>query len=88
VGVHTTAAAGAPLQFPHLQREKQESWLRFVRRWQQYTGAIMAKGLEDTALYIYNCLTSLNEVGSEARPVTLAEFHRLMPTAGLTGLGL
>jgi (1->4)-alpha-D-glucan 1-alpha-D-glucosylmutase len=65
------------LQFlPSFTAEKQESWLRFVRRWQQYTGAIMAKGLEDTALYVYNCLTSLNEVGSEARPVTVTEFHR------------
>jgi (1->4)-alpha-D-glucan 1-alpha-D-glucosylmutase len=65
------------LQFlPSFTAEKQESWLRFVMRWQQYTGAIMAKGLEDTALYVYNCLTSLNEVGSETRPVSLSEFHR------------
>jgi (1->4)-alpha-D-glucan 1-alpha-D-glucosylmutase len=61
---------------PSFTEEKKASWLRFVMRWQQYTGAIMAKGLEDTVLYIYNCLTSLNEVGSEARPVALAEFHR------------
>jgi (1->4)-alpha-D-glucan 1-alpha-D-glucosylmutase len=65
------------LQFlPSFTAEKKESWLRFVRRWQQYTGAIMAKGLEDTALYVYNCLTSLNEVGSAARPVSVSEFHR------------
>jgi len=32
-------------------------------RWQQLTGAVMAKGFEDTALYDYNCLISLNEVG-------------------------
>ncbi len=61
---------------PTFAEEKKESWLRFVRRWQQYTGAIMAKGVEDTALFIYNCLTSLNEVGSEARPVSVEEFHR------------
>jgi (1->4)-alpha-D-glucan 1-alpha-D-glucosylmutase len=61
---------------PSCSPAKRESWLRFVLRWQQYTGAIMAKGLEDTALYVYNCLTSLNEVGSEARPVTVTEFHR------------
>ncbi len=36
----------------------------FVMRWQQFTGSVMAKGLEDTALYLYNRLTSLNEVGS------------------------
>jgi (1->4)-alpha-D-glucan 1-alpha-D-glucosylmutase len=61
---------------PSFTPEKQASWLRFVMRWQQYTGAIMAKGVEDTALYVYNCLTSLNEVGSEARPVSLEDFHR------------
>jgi (1->4)-alpha-D-glucan 1-alpha-D-glucosylmutase len=60
---------------PSFAAEKQESWLRFVRRWQQYTGAIMAKGMEDTALYVYNCLTSLNEVGSETQPVLVSEFH-------------
>jgi (1->4)-alpha-D-glucan 1-alpha-D-glucosylmutase len=45
---------------------------------QQYTGAVMAKGLEDTALYIYNRLTSLNEVGGhpETFGVSLQEFHR------------
>jgi (1->4)-alpha-D-glucan 1-alpha-D-glucosylmutase len=65
------------LQFlPSFTPEKRESWLRFVMRWQQYTGAIMAKGLEDTALYVYNCLTSLNEVGSETQPVPVSEFHR------------
>jgi (1->4)-alpha-D-glucan 1-alpha-D-glucosylmutase len=56
--------------------EKRASWLNFVRRWQQYTGAIMAKGLEDTTLYVYNCLTSLNEVGSDCQPLALSEFHR------------
>ena len=38
-------------------------WLRFLMRWQQVTGPMMAKGLEDHALYVYNPLTSLNEVG-------------------------
>ncbi|QYJ16553.1 hypothetical protein Rxycam_02386 [Rubrobacter xylanophilus DSM 9941] len=32
---------------------------------QQYTGAVMAKGVEDTALYRYNRLAGLNEVGGE-----------------------
>ena len=30
---------------------------------QQYSGPVMAKGLEDTAFYRYNRLVSLNEVG-------------------------
>ena len=33
-------------------------------RFQQFTGPLMAKGFEDTVLYIYNRLCSLNEVGS------------------------
>jgi len=45
--------------------EQMEVWLRFVMRWQQFTGAIMAKGIEDTALYTYNPLVSLNEVGRD-----------------------
>ncbi|MBZ5495341.1 MAG: malto-oligosyltrehalose synthase [Acidobacteriia bacterium] len=35
----------------------------FVLRLQQYTGPVMAKGLEDTAFYRYYPLASLNEVG-------------------------
>jgi (1->4)-alpha-D-glucan 1-alpha-D-glucosylmutase len=35
----------------------------FVMRFQQLTGPVMAKGVEDTAFYVYNRLVSLNEVG-------------------------
>ena len=35
----------------------------FVMRLQQFTGPVMAKGLEDTAFYRYYPLASLNEVG-------------------------
>jgi (1->4)-alpha-D-glucan 1-alpha-D-glucosylmutase len=38
----------------------------FVARFQQVTSPVTAKGIEDTALYIYNRLVSLNEVGSDA----------------------
>lgn len=37
--------------------------LDFVMRFQQFTGPVMAKGVEDTACYVYNRLISLNEVG-------------------------
>lgn len=37
--------------------------LAFVQRWQQLTGPAAAKGVEDTALYIYVPLVSRNEVG-------------------------
>jgi (1->4)-alpha-D-glucan 1-alpha-D-glucosylmutase len=49
----------------------------FAMRFQQLTGPVMAKGLEDTAFYTYPRLVSLNEVGSRADRfgVTVAEFH-------------
>ncbi|MFL5979853.1 MAG: alpha-amylase family glycosyl hydrolase [Gaiellaceae bacterium] len=37
----------------------------FVTRFQQTTGAVMAKGVEDTAFYRYNRLLALNEVGGD-----------------------
>lgn len=37
----------------------------FVMKFQQVTGPVMAKGLEDTTFYIYNRLTSLDEVGGD-----------------------
>lgn len=37
----------------------------FLLRFQQITGPIMAKGVEDTTFYIYNRLISLNEVGGD-----------------------
>lgn len=39
-------------------------WLEFVMRWQMFTGAVMAKGFEDTTFYVYTPLVSLNEVGA------------------------
>ena len=37
----------------------------FVMRFQQFTGAVMAKGVEDTVFYAYNPLTAANEVGGD-----------------------
>jgi (1->4)-alpha-D-glucan 1-alpha-D-glucosylmutase len=56
-------------------RRIQQDW---VQKFQQVTGPVMAKGLEDTAFYIYNRLISLNEVGGEPQRfgVSVAEFHR------------
>ncbi|HEY1380722.1 MAG TPA: malto-oligosyltrehalose synthase, partial [Gemmataceae bacterium] len=50
----------------------------FVRRFQQVTGPVTAKGVEDTAFYVYNRLASLNEVGGEPESfgLSLAGFHR------------
>ncbi len=38
---------------------------RFVGKFQQVTAPVTAKGIEDTAFYIYNRLASLNEVGGD-----------------------
>jgi len=45
--------------------EKKAHRLDFVRRFQQLTGPLMAKGFEDTALYVYNRFVSVNEVGGD-----------------------
>ena len=52
----------------------------FVMTFQQTTSPITAKGVEDTAFYIFNRLTSLNEVGGEPQRfgLSLASFHQLM----------
>ncbi len=52
--------------------------LRFAMRFQQYTGPIMAKSLEDTAFYRDHRLIALNEVGGDPRQfgVSVAAFHR------------
>ncbi|MFB3765070.1 MAG: malto-oligosyltrehalose synthase [Methanotrichaceae archaeon] len=57
--------------------ERKESWLGAVMRFQQFTGPLMAKGAEDTALYVYCRLLSLNEVGGDPEKFGLAldEFH-------------
>jgi len=53
------------LDFPgYLSYEERARWLEFTMEFQQHTGALMAKGFEDTMLYVYNRLLSLNEVGS------------------------
>jgi len=61
----------------HVTPEQREARLAFIMRWQQFTGPIMAKGLEDSALYVYHPLISLNEVGGapDSTGVPLAEFH-------------
>jgi (1->4)-alpha-D-glucan 1-alpha-D-glucosylmutase len=63
---------------PSLTGEQRDAWLRFLMRWQQFTGPIMAKGYEDTALYVYNRLVSLNDVGGDPAGTgqTLASFHQ------------
>lgn len=67
----TRQAEGHP---PYYQR----SVIHFAMRFQQYTSALMAKGLEDTSFYRYNRLISLNDVGGDPMRfgVNPEEFHR------------
>ena len=50
----------------------------FVVRFQQTTGPVMAKGVEDTAFYRYLRLTALNEVGGDPGRFSLSvdDFHQ------------
>jgi (1->4)-alpha-D-glucan 1-alpha-D-glucosylmutase len=60
-----------------LADDQKNRWMHFIMKFQQLTGPLMAKGFEDTSLYIYNRLLSLNEVGG--RPnifgISLELFH-------------
>lgn len=55
----------------------------FVMRLQQLTGAVEAKGVEDTAFYRFNRLVTLNEVGGDPAQfgLSLDDFHRAMEDA-------
>ena len=63
----------------YLQHRKPD-YIDFVIRWQQFTGPVMAKGLEDTTFYVHNPLISVNEVGGDSNgPETyfgVDKFHR------------
>ncbi len=60
-----------------LSSDDKAEWFDFVMRLQQQTGPIMAKGLEDTAFYVYNRLLSLNEAGGspDRFGTSLETFH-------------
>lgn len=68
---------------PHVLPGEREARLTFVMRWQQFTGSIVAKGMEDTALYVYHPLLSLNEVGGTPEPSDVSsreEFFSFLST--------
>lgn len=60
-----------------LPAEERSQWLHFVMRLQQFTGPLMAKGIEDTLFYVYNRFIGLNDVGGTPNHfgVSLKEFH-------------
>ena len=74
--VRGAAAAGAPRRAcPSPAREARRD---FVRRFQQLTGPVTAKGVEDTAFYRYFPLAALCEVGGDPSRIGMSveEFHR------------
>ncbi|KQW47287.1 maltooligosyl trehalose synthase [Nocardioides sp. Root1257] len=59
-----------------------DGWTAPARRFQQTSGMVMAKGVEDCAFYRFSRLTSLNEVGGDPSvfSVSVDEFHAAMAT--------
>lgn len=57
---------------------KKDKMIFFLQRSQQFTGPLAAKGVEDTAFYIYNRLVSHNEVGDSPQNFGISsnEFHQ------------
>jgi (1->4)-alpha-D-glucan 1-alpha-D-glucosylmutase len=64
-------------KFDEFNDETRRLQLEFVMKFQQCTSPIMAKGLEDTAFYIFNRLAALNEVGGHPQQfgISLERFH-------------
>ena len=58
---------------------KRRAVMGFAMKFQQFTGPIAAKALEDTAFYRYTRLLSLNEVGGDPSQfgTTITAFHHL-----------
>ncbi|MGJ3507615.1 malto-oligosyltrehalose synthase [Enemella sp. A6] len=82
----TTAAEGAKAARPDLTDEVDEIVAAVGEvgteaqvRFEQFSGAVMAKGVEDTAWYRYSRFVALNEVGGEPDRfgIGVEDFHRL-----------
>jgi len=66
------------LKFPEgFSEEDKKEWFDFTMKFQQLTAPVMAKGVEDTAFYVYNRLVSLNDVGEspDRFGLSLEAFH-------------
>jgi (1->4)-alpha-D-glucan 1-alpha-D-glucosylmutase len=84
------ARADVSKRLAHVLLLEERGHDELVTRFQQTTGAVMAKGVEDTAFYRYNRLLALNDVGGDPGRfgISLAAFHernaRRRPDALLT----
>lgn len=58
--------------------QKSRAYREFILHFQQLTGPLMAKGLEDTAFYRYNRFIALNEVGGDPEHfgTSIPDFHK------------
>jgi malto-oligosyltrehalose synthase/4-alpha-glucanotransferase len=61
------------------EEEKQKRW-HFYKRCMQFSGPLMAKGVEDTLMYTYNRFVAHNEVGDSPASfgMPVKDFHRQM----------
>jgi malto-oligosyltrehalose synthase/4-alpha-glucanotransferase len=61
-------------------QDKKEKALSFLLRCMQFTGPLMAKGVEDTVMYYYNSFICHNEVGDHpgSQGLSVREFHNKM----------
>jgi (1->4)-alpha-D-glucan 1-alpha-D-glucosylmutase len=69
---------GADPAHPGIAERPHREILRFVMRFQQLTGAVTAKAVEDTAFYRQHLLVSINEVGDDPHRFgsSPAAYHR------------
>lgn len=67
----------SPLDHDKMQNE---NLAKFYQRLMQFTGPLMAKGVEDTVMYTYNRFVGHSEVGDapDAFGLSLSEFHQKM----------
>jgi (1->4)-alpha-D-glucan 1-alpha-D-glucosylmutase len=67
----------SPQPTPDTSEAEYQRRLDFAMKFQQYTGPVQAKGVEDTAFYRYNVLLSLNEVGGDPQRfgAPVSQFH-------------
>ncbi len=68
----------AEIDKPPTQELSRTAALRLAMQLQQFSGPVMAKGVEDTAFYRFNRFTALNEVGGSPQifGIAPAQFHK------------
>ncbi len=75
--IETAMASGMNAELAQMLLLERDAPDGFIRRFQQTSPAIMAKGVEDTAFYRYSRLLALNDVGGSPSRfgIDVASFH-------------